>query len=170
MWSRNEWEIVFYLSSSNTERKQNQSALNVGYLILLLNLFILASVTVMRGFFFCLLITWSWFVPPALRYFNWTNWAFQNLIWSYKICSLVNAFIPSFSENEHFYCVGPSWNWTLQYLWQCDCDSMHWATSRWINTLLSKRPWIEQNSPIKMHHSTKNIITVQMYWITENFK
>lgn len=39
--------------------------------------------------------------------FNWANWAFWSLIRSYKICSLVTAFIPVFSERSHFHCFWP---------------------------------------------------------------
>lgn len=65
MWSRNEQEIVFCLSASNTERKQNQPASNVGYLILRLNSLILASVTVMRGFLFSMSINYLILVCAA---------------------------------------------------------------------------------------------------------
>lgn len=58
---------MFCLSASNTERKQNQNqpASNVGYLILRLNSLILASVTVMRGFFFSMSINYLILVCAA---------------------------------------------------------------------------------------------------------
>lgn len=43
--------------------------------------------------------------------------------------------------------LAPNWNWSL----------MHWATSRWINKLISHDSWMQHNAPLLSKHCSPDI-------------